>query len=188
VEGGESGVSLRAMLAVFERSESTLATRLVALALADNAHDDGSNAFPSLATLARKAKTSKSTVQRSLGWLEKECEIVETGRTKHGVRVWHFTLVQPYAEPLGGTQDRHGGYRSTQIEPLIENPQLIGSFGSQFDYPPIETWIDDHAADPHVGDVDFFSQLNVRRVRRGSEEHDRAVRRWIEARKHEGRR
>ena len=168
------------MLAVFDRSEATLSTRLVALALADNAHDDGSNAFPSLATLARKAKISKSTAQRSLDWLEKHCEIVCTGRTLRGVRVWHFTLVQPLAIPVDRTDPGYAPYPDASRRPLIENPQLIGIIGSQYDYPPIDEWIDANCVDAE--DVDLFSQLQVRGLRQGDAEHDQALRRWIELR------
>lgn len=43
---------------------------LVLIALADNAHDDGTCAWPSHATLARRARCSVSTVQRALRRLE----------------------------------------------------------------------------------------------------------------------
>lgn len=45
---------------------------LVLVALADNAHDDGRNAWPSQATLARKARVTDRTVRRILSKLESE--------------------------------------------------------------------------------------------------------------------
>lgn len=83
------------MLSVFEHSEATKATRLVALALADYAHPDGSNAWPAVATIARKARVDDRTVQRALRWLERECEIVQTGTTKNGVAIYHLTTTTP---------------------------------------------------------------------------------------------
>lgn len=64
------------MNAVFERYPFGGNEGMLALALADHAHDDGSNIWPSLDLLAHKAKMSRSTVQRLLrkmlerGWLE----------------------------------------------------------------------------------------------------------------------
>lgn len=81
-------MSLRAIIAVFERSEARLAHRLVLLALADYAHDDGSNAHPSVKTLARKARVDERTVQRALADLVATGELVKTGQTKHGVSIW----------------------------------------------------------------------------------------------------
>lgn len=85
------------MLAVFDASESTLATRLVALALADYAHDDGSNAFPALETLAARARVDERTARRALRWLEQRCEIVRTGKTRSGVVKYHLTICEPLA-------------------------------------------------------------------------------------------
>lgn len=83
------------MLSVFNNSDSVKATRLVALALADYAHPDGSNAWPAVATIAKKARVDERTVQRALRWLASNGEIVETGRTKNGVPIYHLTTCTP---------------------------------------------------------------------------------------------
>lgn len=61
---------------VFERYPGSGGELLLALALADNAHDDGTRIFPSVATLAVKSRQSERSVQYQLrkmeriGWLE----------------------------------------------------------------------------------------------------------------------
>lgn len=107
-------MSLRAMLAVFDRSECTLAARLVLLALADNAHDDGSQAHPAVSTLARKARCDERTVQRSLRALEASCEIVATGRTARGVTIYHLAIVTPLAYDSG--LDGRGDNLSPEVD------------------------------------------------------------------------
>lgn len=84
-------MSLEALISVFNNSDAVKATRLVALALADYAHPDGSNAWPAVGTIARKARVDERTVQRALRWLERNCEIVQTGTTKNGVAIYHLT-------------------------------------------------------------------------------------------------
>jgi hypothetical protein len=64
-EGG-SGVSIRVMAWVWEHSNSVGADRLVLLAIADSANDAGRDAYPSMMTIARKAKMDKRTAQRSV--------------------------------------------------------------------------------------------------------------------------
>ncbi len=49
---------------------------LLMLALADFAHDDGTNAYPSIATLARKTRMSDRQVQRIIQQCEKSGELV----------------------------------------------------------------------------------------------------------------
>lgn len=51
---------------VWEHSKAIGADRLVLLAIADNANDAGRDAYPSVATIAKKAKMDKRTVQRSI--------------------------------------------------------------------------------------------------------------------------
>lgn len=85
-------MSLHAIVAVFDHSKARLANRLVLLALADYAHDDGTNAFPSVDTLAGKAGVDRRTVQRALADLEAAGEIAKTGATRRGVTIWRLLL------------------------------------------------------------------------------------------------
>lgn len=59
-------MSVRVMSWVWDHSTSAGADRLVLLAIADSANDQGRDAYPSVTTIARKAKMDKRTVQRSL--------------------------------------------------------------------------------------------------------------------------
>lgn len=69
-------MSARLMGMVFDHyPESTPAEMLLAVKLADNAHDDGRHIFPAVSTLARQVRQSERTVQYTLrrmvdaGWL-----------------------------------------------------------------------------------------------------------------------
>lgn len=69
-------MSIRLMTMVFDRYPEGGSEMLLALALADHAHDDGTRIWPSVGELARKTRQSTRTVQRQLqkmvasGWLE----------------------------------------------------------------------------------------------------------------------
>jgi hypothetical protein len=70
-------MSSRCMAAVFERYPGAAGEFALALALADNAHDDGSHIFPSVELMAHKSRQSVRAVQLHLarmltsGWLLK---------------------------------------------------------------------------------------------------------------------
>lgn len=63
-------MSIKVMTWVWEFSLTGGTERLTLLAIADNAADDGSNAWPSLATLARKTRLDERSVRRILRRLE----------------------------------------------------------------------------------------------------------------------
>lgn len=68
-------MSVEVMSMVFKRYPHGGGERILALALADHAHDDGSRVFPSVALLAKKTLQSARTVQyqmrkmEAMGWL-----------------------------------------------------------------------------------------------------------------------
>lgn len=97
---------------VFEHSEATLGARLVLLALADYAHDDGSKAFPSVDTLATHARLSRRGVQAALRKLEEEEHIEATGKTKYGTTIYTIrgVVASPRADvDRGGEVHDQGG-------------------------------------------------------------------------------
>jgi hypothetical protein len=92
-------MSLRAMVQVFDHSDARLSDRLVLLVLADHAHDDGSNAFPSVTTIAAKARISERAVFDSLKALEAAGEIERAGKTSRGVTIWRLALSPAESAP-----------------------------------------------------------------------------------------
>ena len=65
-------MSVKLMSMVFDRYHQGGGLLLLALALADHAHDDGSHVFPSVAALAAKTRQSVRTVQYQLRDMEAE--------------------------------------------------------------------------------------------------------------------
>jgi Helix-turn-helix domain len=65
-------MSVKVMSLVFDRYPRGGGERLLALALADHAHDDGTRIFPSVSTLSRKSFQSERTVQRQLRKMEQD--------------------------------------------------------------------------------------------------------------------
>lgn len=61
---------------VFDYSQSTGNDRLVLLMIADEADDQGANAYPSMERIARRALVSTRTVMRSVARLEAEGELL----------------------------------------------------------------------------------------------------------------
>lgn len=80
-------MSVKVMTMVFDRYAAGGGERLLALALADFARDDGSHIWPSLAELGRKTGQSGSTVLRQLasmrraGWLQRVPSRAGSGQT-----------------------------------------------------------------------------------------------------------
>jgi len=68
-------MSVKVLNHVWEHSEQKAGALLVLLALADHAHDDGGGAYPTIATLARKARLSERAVHYTLKTLVKAQEI-----------------------------------------------------------------------------------------------------------------
>lgn len=81
------------MSAVFECETMDWRQKLVALALADHCHDDGSEARPGMARLIRKTSLSERTIQRTLlsllrdGYLE-----LQKKSTPVSPHVYRFTM------------------------------------------------------------------------------------------------
>lgn len=82
-------MSAKCTAAVFDRYPAGGGEFALALALADNAHEDGTHIFPGLSTMAAKSRQSERSVQRCLrrmidiGWLE----VVKNGRGGAGLFV-----------------------------------------------------------------------------------------------------
>ena len=88
---------------VLKSSEATGGERLVLLSLADHARDDGSMAWPSVATIARDARLSRRAVQSALRRLEADGRIVKVGESKAGTNIYDVQMA--HEEPAEGRED-----------------------------------------------------------------------------------
>lgn len=80
---------------VWEHAPVKSGELVVLLGLADNAHDDGTGAYPSQATLAVKSRMTERQVRRCLGSLEADGLIRRQGMTQGGVVVWAVVMAPP---------------------------------------------------------------------------------------------
>jgi hypothetical protein len=85
-------MSLEAYTEVWKHSKQSGGFLNVLLALADYAHDDGTEAHPSLATLAKKARMGERNARYCLRKLEDDGEIEATGKTSRGVTIYRVNL------------------------------------------------------------------------------------------------
>lgn len=76
-------MSIEVMSWVWKKSKATGTDKFVLLAIADNAWDDGSNAWPSVATISRKTGLSTRTVQRCIQNLHDIGELSTMDRPGH---------------------------------------------------------------------------------------------------------
>lgn len=98
-------MSVRAISWVWEHSSASGNDRLVLLAIADSAEHDGSNAWPSVRTIARKCLLSERTVQRAIRALVASGELIVEEQEGGG----RFTASnrRPNRYALTGVAERH---------------------------------------------------------------------------------
>jgi hypothetical protein len=90
---GDNLMSIYVMLPVFETTKLTSSEKLVALSLAENAHDDGTDAYPSISTTAAKTGLSDRTITRLLQSLvAKEVLVVQRKATNNFPTTYKFLL------------------------------------------------------------------------------------------------
>jgi Helix-turn-helix domain len=85
-------MSLPVIVWVMKHSGERLGRRLVLLALAEFAHDDGSRAYPSVETLCSRALLSERQVRTCLRELEAAGSIVHTGASPSGTHVYRVVM------------------------------------------------------------------------------------------------
>jgi helix-turn-helix protein len=117
-------VSVQALSWVLTHSKARLASRLVLLAIADNADDSGHNAWPSVPTIARKALVTARQVQRALAVLVGLQELlIIPGGGPGGAHMYQVLMGGDKLSPggvtnLGGGGDKSGGViRKNRPEP-----------------------------------------------------------------------
>lgn len=118
-------MSIKVMSWVWDSSEAAGIDRLVLLAIADAAsHDDGTNAYPSIATLSRKAKVSPRTVQRSIRAL---CDLgelkMELNAGRKGVNMYRVVMRQ--ADTSVSESPRTDDTRQADVSPVTESPTPV---------------------------------------------------------------
>lgn len=118
-------MSIRCQTWVYEHSEATGNDRLVLLAIADEADDDGRNAFPGIDRIGHKARVPKRTTMRCLERLEASGDLVVNRPEQRG-RGHHNTYVVVMGKgdnlaPIPDAEERRAKARKGA------QPYLIGS-------------------------------------------------------------
>lgn len=110
-------MSVKVMSWVWEHSKADGASLLVLLAIADMASDDGGNSWPSVATLATKARCSERTVQRCLRTLVEAGEMaVQWNAGRKGSNLYRV-LMEPDPRQSDTPPDCHPSDTTTPCQP-----------------------------------------------------------------------
>lgn len=115
-------MSVHCMSWVLKHSEATLGARLVLLVLADHAKDDGTAAWPAVATVAHEARVSPQAARAALRRLEAAGMIEATGKSKKGTTVYRVLMGEQVtrALPDEGRKLAASNGQVTCAEPSIE--------------------------------------------------------------------
>jgi hypothetical protein len=81
-------VSWQAVKAVLDHSDATGPARMALIILAESANADGTNAYPSIDTIAHRMRRSERAAQYALRRLEADGEIAATGKSRRGTVVY----------------------------------------------------------------------------------------------------
>jgi hypothetical protein len=136
-------MSIKVLSHIWQTSQATGSKLLVLLAMADFADDHGGNIYPSMQTLAAKARLSSDQTRRVVHELAAEgyIELVSMGGWRNG-RNWaneyRILLDRPDDLPEGGTCNLQGGSAdarggtsadaSTVLAPVQVQPSLQPSY------------------------------------------------------------
>ncbi|MGH2595804.1 MAG: hypothetical protein ACRDH7_07550 [Actinomycetota bacterium] len=145
---------------VFDHSQATLGTRLVALSVANHADKTGRNAWAAVATYAEEAHLSKRQAQYALRTLEAAGELRKTGT--HGPRadrqtaVWEFPgmadVVQhphpaPAADGVQSSTERGAESGAHGVQPIAPKPSItIHEPSKEHSLPLVEARFDEFYA------------------------------------------
>ena len=138
-------MSVKVMAMVWDESESVGNARLVLLAIADSCDHDGTNAWPAVATIARKTLLSERTVQRKIKELIGMGELrvvpgpshILWDRRPNGYEVVLYGLSTCHPVPKAGRQVEQnevtedaprGDTPVTQPIPTRPDPSVIAGF------------------------------------------------------------
>lgn len=127
-------MSVQAMSWVIEHSGHKGNAFVVLLMIANHAKDDGSGAWPSIATLARKARIGERTVQRTIARLVRSKELsMQVGKGPSGTNLYTVNLTGakltpvkvtpvPHNDTGGVSNDAGGGVLALSPEPSLKQP------------------------------------------------------------------
>ena len=129
-------MSIKVSTYVWEHSTHKGTALLLMLAIADHAHDDGAGAYPSIATLARKARTTPRNVKLLLPRLEESGELdVRRNKGPHGVNLYRVNFIHPLVYgSVDGSTDGLGERAFTPNAHQISPPEHEPSPYSLKDY------------------------------------------------------
>lgn len=156
-------MSIQAMSWVWDKSRATGSTLLVALAIADSANADGGGAFPSVQTIARKARLGVRATQTSIRSLEKLGELTTLYQEgPGGVNVYRVNmgggaqLAPP--EPEGAAdatphEDAPSGARAVTPEVHDDAPRTVPDPSGEPSSPPEHAHAHEGAAPEPDGPV-----------------------------------
>jgi hypothetical protein len=112
-------VSIKVQSYVWEHSKAKGSALLLLLAIADHAHDDGDNAYPSVDTLKNKCRQSERNVQRLLRELAAMGEInIRDQKGPHGCNVYVIPV------PWGGAKIAPLPNRAEKVPQMSPEPSL----------------------------------------------------------------
>lgn len=117
-------MSIRLMSRVFESTFPAM-EKLVLLAMADHARDDGTGCYPSIATLARKTSLSERGVQKVIGRLKSKHLLTSRGKAKGGRGVTvEYDVTLEKGERCSGFRNEKGEREcSKRVNRGAENPE-----------------------------------------------------------------
>jgi hypothetical protein len=132
-------MSVRVMNMVFERYPNGGGEMLLALALADHAHDDGARIYPSVAQLAFKTRQSERAVQYQLRGMEKSgwLQLVndgDGGRGKH--REYRINPAWINGEELASIAEKVVGPQKDAIAAPFKNDANTAPFENSANLSP----------------------------------------------------
>lgn len=132
------------MDAVFRLSEATGNDRLVLLAIADEANDDGCNAYPGIPLIAAKVRLPERTVRRCLDRLDELGELHRIQPEKRGRG--HFTRYEvlvgkedTLSSTKGGHKGAEGGQKEAEKGRKVDTPPPLTSADAEYPGPLPET-------------------------------------------------
>lgn len=140
----------------WERAKLPPSDKLVLLALADHAHDDGTSAKPGIAHLAWKTDLSERTVQRCLKNLEEAGLITPTAHAEGGrgyVTEYTLLLEGLPPKPISTSVDNSGEPtgKGDKLTPIADRERVT----------PVTERVTNDAEKGDTGDVSGFSRKEV---------------------------